>query len=190
MRKLIVSEMLTLDGVYEGPAKTSNEPFEYAGWAESYASQEQMEYVSKNTSGEGVMLFGRLTYEHMKAGWADQSGPVADYMNNMTKYVVSSTMKKPDWKNTYLLSGDVVEAVRKLKQESDKDIAILGSGMLARALMEHDLIDVYMLLVYPLVLGRGKKFFGETQAKFGLKLVDSKAFSTGVMMLNYVPDRG
>ena len=186
MRKLIVSESLTLDGVYEGLVKMPNEHFQYAGWSEPYASQEQQEYVSKNTSGEGVMLFGRLTYEHMKAGWSSQTGPVADFMNNMTKYVVSSTLKKPDWKNTHLLTGNVVEAVRKLKRESDKDIAILGSGILAQTLMAHDLIDFYTFLVYPLVLGTGKRFFGDS--KIPLKLTESKAFSSGVIMMNYVPD--
>jgi dihydrofolate reductase len=188
MRKLIVSESLTLDGVYEGLAKTSNETFKYAGWAEPYASQEQMEYVSKNTSGGGVLLFGRLTYDHMKAGWESQTGPVADYMNNVTKYVVSSTMKKADWNNSHLIKGDVVEEVKKLKKESDQDIAILGSGQLARAMMDADLIDSYMFLVYPLVLGTGKRFFGDTH-QAPLKLTDSKGFSTGVMMLNYEPDR-
>lgn len=187
MRKLIVSESLTLDGVYEGLVKMPGEHFEYAGWSEPYASQEQMEYVSKNTSGEGVMLFGRLTYEHMKKGWEHQTGPVADFMNNMTKYVVSTTMKKADWKNTHLLTGDAVEAVRKLKQDSDKDIALLGSGLLAQTLMAHDLIDFYTLLVYPLMLGTGKRFFGE--ARVPLKLTESKAFSSGVVMMNYEPDR-
>jgi dihydrofolate reductase len=188
MRKLIVSESLTLDGVYEGLAKTSNESFRFAGWAEPYASQEQMEYVSKNTSGGGVLLFGRLTYEHMRAGWESATGPVADYMNNVTKYVVSTTMKKADWKNTYLLNGDAVEAVRKLKKESDQDIAILGSGALVQSLIDHDLIDSYMLLVYPLVLGTGKRFFIDS-TQIPLKLTDSKAFSSGVVMMNYAPDR-
>ncbi len=188
MKKLIVSESLSLDGVFEGPAKTSDEHFEYAGWTEPYASKEQMEYVSKNTSGEGALLLGRVTYEHLKAGWESQKGPVADFMNNATKYVVSKTLKKASWNNSTLIKGNIVEEIKKLKKESDKDMAVLGSGMLVQTLIEHDLIDSYSLLVYPIVLGRGKRFFGDGN-KAPLKLQDTKTFSSGVMFLSYTPDR-
>ena len=188
MKKLIVSESLTLDGVFEDPAKSPGVSFKYAGWTEPYASKEQMEYVSKNTSGDGALLLGRVTYEHLKAGWEPQKGPVADFMNNVTKYVVSKTLKKADWNNSTLIKGNIVEEIKKLKKESDKDMAVLGSGMLVQTLIEHDLIDSYMLLVYPLVLGTGKRFFGDTH-KAPLKLKESKSFSTGVMFLSYEPDR-
>jgi dihydrofolate reductase len=188
MATLIVSESLTLDGVFESPAKTADEHFEYAGWTESYASKEQMEYVSKNTSGGGALLLGRRTYEHLKAGWESQKGPVADFMNNATKYVVSTTLKKADWNNSHLITGNIVEEVVKLKKESDKDMAVLGSGILVQTLIEHDLIDAYSFLVYPIVLGTGKRFFGDG-TKAPLKLKESKPFSSGVVFLSYVPDR-
>jgi dihydrofolate reductase len=187
MSKLLVSNNLTLDGVFEAPAKAPMETFVYAGWTEPYQSQEQNDYLAAGISGGGALLLGRVTYEHMKAGWAKATGPVADFMNNATKYVASTTMKRATWKNTTLLKGDVVEAVAKLKQ-SGQDLAILGSGKLCQTLRKAGLIDEYSLLVFPLVLGKGKRFFtggGMT----GLKLQQAKPFSSGVVLMTYVPDR-
>ena len=188
MSKLLVSNNLTLDGVFEAPAKAPLETFVFAGWTEPYQSQEQNDYLAAGISGGGALLLGRVTYEHMKAGWAKATGPVADFMNNATKYVASTTMKRATWKNTTLLKGDVVEAVAKLKRESDQGLAVLGSGKLCQTLRKAGLIDEYSLLIFPLVLGKGKKFFaggGPT----ALKLIESKAFSSGVVLNTYVPDR-
>ena len=187
MSKLLVSNNLTLDGVFEAPAKAPLETFAYAGWTETYQSQEQNEYLAAGISGGGALLLGRVTYEHMKAGWAKATGPVADFMNNATKYVASTTMKRATWKNTTLLKGDVVEAVAKLKQ-SGQDLAILGSGKLCQTLRKAGLIDEYSLLVFPLVLGKGKKFFAGG-GRTGLKLKEAKPFSSGVVLMTYVPDR-
>src|SRR5262245_34451496 len=113
MGKLIVSESLTLDGVFEAPAKIKGEQFPLAGWAEPYQSQEQNEYLSKGISSNGALVLGRLTYEHMRAGWEHTAGPVADFMNNAKKYVASTTLKQADWKNSTLLQGNVAQAVAK-----------------------------------------------------------------------------
>jgi len=188
MRKILVSNSITLDGVFEGPVHLPFEKFKHAGWTEPYASQEQMEYLSKGISGDGTLLLGRVTYQYFEAAWTPQTGPVADFMNNAAKYVVSTTLKKADWHNSTLLIGDGVEAVRKLKQQPGGDIAILGSGTLMRSLMDHDLIDEYSLLVYPLVLGAGKRLLGD-QHKTALKLKESRAFSSGVVLSTYEPDR-
>jgi dihydrofolate reductase len=186
MGKLLVSNSVTLDGVFEAPAKIPGETFAYAGWTEPYQSQEQNDYLAAGISSGGALLLGRLTYEHMKTGWAKQTGPVADFMNNATKYVASRTLKRATWKNTTLLKGDVVEAVAKLKQS--QDLAILGSANLCRTLRKAGLIDEYSLLIYPLVLGKGKKFFGGG-GQTPLKLKESKPFSSGVVLNVYMPDQ-
>src|SRR6185369_8444611 len=107
MTKLLVSNSITLDGVFEGPVKSPQENFDLAGWTEPYQSEEQNQYLAQGLSSGGALLLGRVTYEHMRAGWAQGSGPVSDYMNNVTKYVVSTTLKKPEWKNTIVIAGDV-----------------------------------------------------------------------------------
>src|SRR5258707_976339 len=111
MSKLLVSNSITLDGVFEGPARSPKETFELAGWTEPYQSEEQNKYLASGLSSGGVLLLGRVTYEQMRAGWAQGSGPVSDFMNNVTKYVVSTTLKKPEWKNTIVISGNVAAEV-------------------------------------------------------------------------------
>jgi dihydrofolate reductase len=188
MSKLLVANSLSLDGVFEAPAKAPGETFELAGWTEPYQSEEQNQYLASGISSGGALLMGRVTYEHMKAGWSRQTGPVADYMNNAIKFVASTTLKRATWKNTTLIKGDVAEAVAKLKQQPGQDLAVLGSGKLCRTLRKYDLIDEYSLLVFPLVLGKGRRFFtGGGQSP--LKLKESKAFSSGVVLMTYVPDR-
>ncbi len=188
MRKLLVSESLTLDGVFEGPAKTPFEPFAQAGWTAPYFDEDIMKYVSGNIAQEGTLLFGRVTYEQFQASWMVQTGPVADYMNRVKKYVVSTTLNKAEWSNSTLIAGNAVEEIAKLKGQDGPDLAILGSGALARSLMAADLIDEYALLVYPVVLGTGKRFFNEGN-KAALKLKESKTFGSGVVFLAYVPER-
>jgi dihydrofolate reductase len=185
MGKLIVSESLTLDGVFEGPAQIEAEPFDFAGWTAPYFDEEMIAHVGQNMSGGSTLLLGRVTYDQFQDSWTRQTGSFADYMNNVTKYVVSNTLKSADWNNSILLRGNAVEEVKKFKQ-SGADMAILGSGQLARSLMAHNLIDEYQLLIYPVAIGHGKRFFqGETQAK--LRLREEKSFKSGVVQLVYVP---
>jgi dihydrofolate reductase len=188
MRKILVSESLTLDGVFEAPAKVAGETFEYAGWSEPYSNEELMKHVSESMAGGDALLLGRVTYQLFEASWSPQTGPVADYMNNVTKYVVSTTLKKAEWNNSTLIKGDIAEEITKLKKQSGKDIAVLGSGALVHSLMEYDLIDKYLLLVYPVVLGTGKRFLGDGN-KTPLKLKETKPFGSGVVFLSYEPDR-
>jgi len=188
MRKLLVSESVTLDGVFEGPVHLPFEKFGQAGWTEPYFSEEQMQYLSEGMAGGGALLLGRATYHYFETSWSPQTGPVADYMNNVTKYVVSTTLKKADWHNSSLIQGNIVEEIRQLKQQPGKDIAILGSGTLVRSLMDGDLIDEYSLLVYPVILGTGQRLF-EMQTKTLLKLKEAKAFGSGVVLLSYEPGR-
>ena len=187
MRRILVSESLSLDGVFEAPAKLPGEPYPLAGWAEGYQSQEQNEYLAKGLGSGGALLLGRVTYEHMRQGWEHATGPVADFMNNAPKFVASRTLRQADWQNTTLLAGDAVEAVRALRAQPGKDLAILGSGQLANALRAAGLIDEYSLLVFPLVLGQGQRFF-TGEARTGLKLKEAKPFSSGVVLLTYVPE--
>jgi dihydrofolate reductase len=137
--------------------------------------------------GAEALLLGRVTYEGFAAAWPSRDGEFADKFNNMPKYVVSSTIEAPEWNNSTVLSGDLVEEISKLKREQDGDIVVHGSPQLARALIEHDLVDELRLMVFPVVLGSGKRLFGETSDKKSLRLTDSKAVGDGVTILVYEP---
>jgi len=187
MRKLVVSESLTLDGVFESPDKSKNDTFEHAGWSEPYANEEQMKYVSERMSGGDTLLLGRVTYQRLQAGWSSRTDPFADYMNKVKKYVVSMTLKKAEWNNTTLIKGEIAEEIAKLKKQPGKDIAVIGSAALVRTLMDHGLIDEFALLIYPVVLGTGKRFFaGENKTTLNLK--ETKAFNSGVVFMSYEPE--
>ena len=179
MRKLIVNEMLTLDGVMESPEK----------WSGPYQNDE---IAQDNTAGMGTsdaLLVGRVTYEAFAAFWPhqiDDKTGITDYLNKTPKFVVSSSLKKADWVNTTILSGDLVEEITKLKQQPGKSITVTGSAKLVQSLMQADLIDEYSLLVFPIVLGKGKRLF-QDGIDSSLKLVKSKAFDSGVVALTYQP---
>jgi dihydrofolate reductase len=134
-----------------------------------------------------ALLLGRVTYEGFAAAWPSRDGEFADKFNSMPKYVVSSTLSDPEWNNTTVLAGEVVEDVAKLKRDQDGDIVVHGSARLVQALVEHDLVDELRLMVYPVVLGTGKRLFDETSDKKRLRLVDSKIVGDGVAILVYQP---
>ncbi|MEP7189163.1 MAG: dihydrofolate reductase family protein [Roseiflexaceae bacterium] len=176
MRKLIVSENVTLDGVMESPDL-------------SYQSEDMAEVVQAQMLAADALLLGRVTYQEFAAYWPFQTNDaagVADYINKVAKFVVSSTLANADWRNTTILGGNVAEEIAKLKQQSGKDIVVTGSGALVHSLMPLNLIDEYRLFVNPLVVGRGKRLFpaGIDQK---LQLVESKTFSSGALMLRYQP---
>ena len=193
MRKITVGEFVSLDGVVQAPGDPDEDReggFELGGWTRPYWQDQIGERIFASMSASDTILLGRKTYQGFAAAFssAPAGDPFTDYMNNTPKYVVSTTLKKLEWKNSTLISANVVEEVRRLKQLPGKDIAISGSGTLVHMLMQHDLIDEYNLLVYPLLLGKGKRLYpDELQAK--LKLVETKTFSTGVVLLTYRPDR-
>ena len=178
MRKIIVTEFLSLDGVMEAPEK----------WSFPYMNDEIMKFKSDELFASGALLLGRATYETFAAAWPSRTDPggFADRMNSLPKYVLSNTLKEVKWNNSRLIKGNAVDEISKLKQEAGQDIVVHGSRALVNWLLGHGLIDESHLLVYPIVLGSGKRLFSD-QARGTLKLVESKSFGTGVVPLTYQP---
>src|SRR5438445_7523448 len=177
-RTLAATLFMTLDGVVEAPDK----------WSFPFWSEETGKFKLEELHATDALLLGRVTYEGFAGAWPGRKDPdgFADRFNSMPKYVASKTLKKLEWNNSHLIRGDVVREVAKLKQQPGRDIVIHGSPGLIRSLLPHDLIDEYRLLVYPLVLGKGKRLFDESSAA-NLKLAESAAFDTGVVKLIYRP---
>ena len=186
MGRIVVTEFVSLDGVVQAPG--GGEDFKYAGWTfELNRGEEGDTFKLDETMASDALLLGRVTYEGFAAAWPSREGPFADKFNSMPKYVVSSTLRDPEWSNTTVLDGDVREEVAQLKRDQDGDIVVHGSPRLVQALIEHDLVDELRLMVYPVVLGTGKRLFGETRDKKSLRLVDSKIVGDGVAILIYQP---
>lgn len=186
MGKVVVSEFVSLDGVIEDPGGA--EKFEHGGWTIPYWSDDIGAFKFDELMTSDALLLGRVTYEGFAAAWpgqADEAG-FADRMNNLPKYVVSTTLDKADWNNSTIISGNVAEEVASLKEQPGQDILINGSGKLIQSLMPDNLIDEYRLLVYPIVLGSGKRLF-QGGIDTTLKLVESRAFDSGVILLRYQP---
>ena len=192
MGKIVMSgpQNVSLDGVVQDP--DGQEGFGLGGWFVEFGGKDLEEW-NKVALDEALRakawLLGRKSYEFFGVRWRPRSGELADRLNSIPKYVVSSTLVDPDWNNSTVLSGDVVKEVEKLRQEQDGDIVIHGSGRLVQTLIEHDLVDELRLMVYPVVLGSGKRLFGETTDKKPLRLVDSKVVGDGVAILIYEPTR-
>jgi dihydrofolate reductase len=186
--RIVVTEFVSLDGVVEAPG--GGESFKHGGWSFDISrGDEGDKFKLDETLASEALLLGRVTYEGFAAAWpsrTDEAG-FADKFNSMPKYVVSSTLENPEWNNSTVLKGDVGEEVAKLKQEQDGDIVVHGSPQLVQTLIEHDLVDEYRLMVFPVVLGSGKRLFGETTDKKSLRLVDSKVVGDGVAILVYQP---
>jgi dihydrofolate reductase len=178
MRKLVVTEFMSLDGVIEEPA-----------WTFPYWNDKIAKFKGEESSASDALLLGRVTYQGFAAAWPQSKDEGADYFNSVRKYVVSETLEEPlEWNNSTLIKDDVVEQITNLKQQDGKDIAVHGSATLVQTLMQHDLVDRYRLLVYPLVVGKGKRLFREG-IPATLKLLQSQSFSSGVVALVYEPDR-
>jgi dihydrofolate reductase len=185
MGRIVITEFVSLDGVMEAPG---GEDFKYPGWSFEFdRGDEGNQFKLDETVESEALLLGRRTYEGFANAWPSREGEFADKFNNMPKYVVSSTLKDPEWNNSTVLEGNVVEAVTKLKREQDGDIYVHGSCQLAQALIEHDLVDELHLMVFPVVLGTGKRLFGDTTGKKPLQLVESKTVGDGVAILIYRP---
>jgi len=184
MRSVIVIEYVSLDGVIQDPGGAGE--FEHRGWTIPYWNDEIAKYQSDQLFASDALLLGRVTYEEFVASWPLRSGdPFTDRMNGLPKFVATTTLDQLEW-NATPLKGDVAAEVAKLKQQSGQDLLIYGSGELVRTLMHHNLIDEYRLLVYPVVVGNGKRLFGDGSTTT-LKLVDTKPFSSGVVALTYQP---
>ena len=186
MGRIVVTEFVSLDGVMEAPG---GEEFKYPNWSFEFDRGEDGDKFKLDEALESeALLIGRVTYESFAGAWPSRDGEFADKFNSMPKYVVSSTLENPEWNNTTVLKGDAVEQATKLKQELDGDIYVHGSRQLAQALIESDLVDELHLMVFPVVLGTGKRLFGETSDKKRLRLTDSKMVGgDGVTVLVYQP---
>ena len=190
MRKVVVFTNLTLDGVMQAPARPDEDRrdgFQYGGWGAPYNA---MEKVGESMSPTDALLLGRRTYEDFYAVWPNRTNnPYTEILNNTQKYVASTTLSEPlPWINSTLLKGDAAEAVAKLKQEPGKGLLVMGSGVLIQSLMRHNLVDEYVLLIHPLVLGSGRRLFPDGGAFAALRLVGAKTTDNGIVIATYQPD--
>ena len=184
MGKIVVTEFVSLDGVAEDPGGA--EDFKYGGWTfEIERGDEGDKFKLDETMSSDALLLGRVTYEGFADAWPSREGEFADKFNTMPKYVVSSTLSDPAWTNTTVLSGDLREEVEKLKEQHDGDVVVHGSAQLTQALLEDDLVDELRLMVFPVVLGGGKRLFGDSGEKKRLQLQSSRAVGEGVVVLVY-----
>jgi dihydrofolate reductase len=184
MGKIVMSDNVSLDGVIQDPA--GDEGFTRGGWVGRIAALPEVAKVTLDEAlGTGALLLGRRSYEWFAARWPSRSGELADRLNSLPKYVVSSTLEDPAWNNTTVLKGDVVNEVSKLKQELDGEINVPASFQLARTLIEQDLVDELRLKIFPVLLGAGERLFGETSDKKPMHLVDTQTVGDGVAILTY-----
>ena len=194
MPRIVATLSLTLDGVMQAPGQPDEDRrggFEHGGWARAYNDPVMMQAMGKGMARGGPLLFGRRTYENFFAVWPGRKdNPFTAVLDNSRKYVASRTLREPlPWQNSTLLSGDAAETVARLKEQPGKDITVLGSGDLLQTLTRHGLVDVYVLLIHPLVLGRGRRLFGDDTPRTALRLVDSAITTTGVVIATYQPVR-
>ncbi|NTU79682.1 MAG: dihydrofolate reductase [Chloroflexales bacterium] len=182
MRKLVASFFISLDGVVQGPGP--GDDFDLAGWTMPYWDDDVAAFVQAGMQAADTLLLGRVTYQGFAAAFAASTGPDAELMNRYRKYVVSTTLDQADWANSSLITGNVVEEVTKLKQQGGQDIGMSGSGTLVQALLRHQLIDELNLLIYPVVLGRGKRLFADGLT-LNLQLKQSTTSRSGVLLTTY-----
>ncbi len=186
MGRIVVTEFISLDGVMEAPG--GGEEFARGGWVfEIGQGDEGMQFKLDETMGAEALLLGRRTYEGFAAAWPERDGEFADKFNSMPKYVVSSTLTAPEWNNTTVLSGDLVDEVARLRAAPGGDVVVHGSAQLVQALIENDLVDELRLMVFPLVIGAGKRLFGETSGKRRMQLSEAKTVGDGVVIHVYRP---
>ena len=184
MARIVASENVSLDGVIQDPA--GDEGFRHGGWVGLIKDNPELNQLALDEAlGAEALLLGRRSYEWFAARWPSRSGELADRLNSLPKYVVSSTLRDPDWNNSTVLTGDASDEVSKLKQELNGEIVVPASFQLLRTLIEHDLVDELRLKVFPVVLGDGERLFGETSDKKPMRLVDAQTLGDGVAFLTY-----
>ncbi|SRR6266536_4276997 len=190
MRKLVVNTFVSLDGVMQAPGGPEEDPtgsFKQGGWSVSFWDERMMQSMTEFMRKPFDLVLGRKTYEIFAAHWPHTDQPGAAELNRATKYVASRTLDTLEWENSQLLEGDVGEAVARLKEEDGPELQVHGSSDLIQTLLRHSLIDEFRVWIFPVVLGTGKRLFGEGAPSVALKLVDSQVSSTGVMMATYEP---
>ena len=188
MRKLVVTEYVTVDGTMEDPGGGETGP--YGGWSFQFWSEEAWKFKFDELFAADALLLGRVTYEGFSKAWPamkDEEG-FADRMNGLPKYVVSTTLEKAEWNNSHIIRSNVAEAVANLKQQPGQDILVAGSARLVQTLAQHDLVDEYRLMVHPILVGGGKRVFGGGTERKALKLVEARPFSSGIVILFYQAD--
>ena len=197
VHNIVVVELMTLDGVVQAPGRPDEDRdggFEHGGWHLRYFDDTSREWVAKGYADAGGFLFGRRTYENLAAYWpnaSEEEQVIAQPLNTKPKYVASRTLTEPlEWQNSTLLTGDIAEAVLRLKQEDGGDLHVIGSSEVAQTLIEHDLVDEYRLMIDPLVVGGGKRLFRNGGALKPLRLVESQTTSTGAILATYSSSEG
>jgi dihydrofolate reductase len=192
MSRIVVINNVTLDGVMQAPGRPDEDTrdgFAHGGWAAPYGDEVMGRVMGERMARPGALLLGRRTYEDFASFWPKQTdNPFTPVLNERVKYVASTTLREPlPWTNSKLLRGDAAQAVAELKEQGDDDLAVLGSGELIRSLLQHDLIDEYVLTIHPLVLGAGRRLFPDDGTTAKLRLVDSTPTTTGVLIATYQP---
>lgn len=184
MATITVSEFLSLDSVMEGPGP--DDPFKLAGWSAGYGGKDFLDFKLKELFDSGALLMGEVTYQGFSKVWPTRTDDMgfSDTMNDIPKYVVSNDLKDPIWKNTTVIGGDVVAEIKKLKATLDKDILVYGSSVLAETLFNEGLVDHVTIVLFPVVVGEGKKMFKDG-ANFKLDLVEARAMQPGAVLLKY-----
>ena len=186
MGRIVVTEFVSLDGVMEDPGGSEN--FQHGGWSFEISRGEEGDgFKLDETMSSDALLLGRVTYEGFAAAWPSREGEFADKFNTMPKYVVSSTLEQPSWQNTTVLRGDLAKEVARVRAAHEGDVVVHGSASLVQALLGQGLVDELRLMVFPVVLGSGKRLFGDTSGKRPLRLVESKTVGDGVAILIYAP---
>jgi dihydrofolate reductase len=185
MGRIVVTEFVSLDGVMEDPGGA--EDFKHGGWTFEFDRGEGDEFKLEETRETDALLLGRKTYEGFAAAWPSRQGEFADKFNSMPKYVVSSTLREPGWNNSTVLEGDAAEEAAKLRAAVQGNIVVHGSAQLVQALIEHDLVDELRLMVFPVVLGSGKRLFAETSEKKPMTLASARPVGDGIAILTYGP---
>jgi dihydrofolate reductase len=191
MRQIVASLFITLDGVVEAPGTGDTTLPEKRGWSMPFMNDEVGQVIGAGMANTDAMLLGRRTYQGFAAFWPNvpADDPFGQIMNNQTKYVVSTTLDKADWKNSHLIKGNVAEQLNKLKQQPGKNINIVGSGTLTRSLIEADLVDELQLMLCPVVLGVGKRLFDHANFTKSMKVLEAKAFDSGMIYLRLQPEK-
>ena len=186
MGKIVISENITIDGVVQDP--TGDDGFRHGGWFNEIGEEDRQAWAEvecDEAMRAEALLLGRRTYEYLVARWPSRTGPWADRLNSMPKYVVSSTLVDPQWTGSSVLDGDVADEVSTLKQRLTGEIVVNGSGQLARTLIEHDLVDEVRLMVYPFMLGDGERLFPTTSGRTAMRLVDTRTVGRGLALATY-----
>lgn len=189
MSRIVVFTSVTLDGVMQAPGRPDEDRrdgFALGGWATPFSDEAMGRAAAEGMANTGALLLGRRTYEDILPAWNEAGGPFKDMLNNTPKFIASTTLRAPlPWPNSTLLEGEVAEAVARIRSEPGKDVVVLGSGELVRALMAHDLVDSFILLIHPLVLGSGRRLFADGGPGAALELVETKTTPAGVVIATY-----